>query len=82
MKRSSRFVRDTWRRFDYRALCQVCGWISYARNALGNAARHYDATGHTVNVDVEGGVTYCGPEESQRRRRMQEQMSDQLAMEV
>lgn len=41
-----------------RATCRVCGWISEARNALGNAARHYDATKHTVDVDQVIAVTY------------------------
>lgn len=62
-----RSTRHTWRHFMYFARCQGCDWESEARNALGNAARHFNATGHTVTVGIEGGVTYCGPEEHARR---------------
>lgn len=44
--------------YDYHALCEDCGWESWAKNAQGNAARHHDATGHTVGVDVSGHVRY------------------------
>lgn len=44
-----------------RAECQGCPWSSEARNAVGNAAKHHDATGHTVNVDVTRAITYGDP---------------------
>lgn len=50
--------RKTYLRYDYFAKCEDCGWESYARNAQGNAAKHSDRYGHTVHVNVEGGVTY------------------------
>lgn len=44
----------------YRPICQDCGWApGDSKNGLGIAALHHDKTGHTVNVDVEGGVTYA-----------------------
>ena len=61
-------MRHCWRFFDYHALCETCGWTSGARNALGNAARHHDATGHTVSVEVKGHVSYCGDQEHERRQ--------------
>lgn len=33
------------------AECQTCGWQSAARNAMGNGARHAQATGHHVTVE-------------------------------
>lgn len=47
----------------YLAECQDCTWISGARNAKGNAARHHDATGHRVWVE-EVRVTVYETEES------------------
>jgi hypothetical protein len=41
--------------------CLACGWESTARNAHGNAARHHDATGHPVRVDVTRTTTYGDP---------------------
>lgn len=40
------------------AECQVCGWCSGARNALGNAAQHHDKTGHEVYVELTTFVRY------------------------
>ena len=71
-------MRHTWRHFDYSAHCQNCGWHSNAVNALGNAARHHDRTGHTISVDVTGGVTYCGDEENQRRKMLKGASNDDL----
>lgn len=38
--------------------CDECDWCSNALNALGNAARHHDATDHFVTVDIVRRVTY------------------------
>lgn len=43
---------------DYFASCDDCGWELHSRNALGVAARHHDATGHTVRVEVIRSVIY------------------------
>jgi hypothetical protein len=43
------------------AECDGCGWSSTARNAMGNAARHHDATGHTVRVEQVTVVIYGNP---------------------
>ncbi len=40
------------------ATCHGCDWGSIATNALGNAARHHDATGHYVDVVVTRRVHY------------------------
>lgn len=40
------------------AECEVCGWQSESRNAMGNAARHHDATGHYVQVEQTIGVGF------------------------
>lgn len=40
------------------AECQTCGWSSEARNAMGNAARHAQATGHFVTVEQTISVAY------------------------
>mgnify|MGYP001559828505 CR=1 FL=1 len=53
-------MRHCWRWFDYSALCEVCGWKSFAKNALGNAAKHFNRTGHKVSVEVSGHITYMG----------------------
>jgi hypothetical protein len=46
---------------DIGAACWACGWSSQARNAHGNAARHHDATGHPVRVDIQRTTTYGDP---------------------
>lgn len=43
------------------AQCRECAWTSEARNAVGVAARHHDAHGHTVDVDVTRSITYGDP---------------------
>ena len=43
------------------ARCGGCQWSSQAGNALGNAARHHDATGHHVEVSVTRIVHYGDP---------------------
>lgn len=43
------------------AACRQCAWRTTAPNGLGNAARHHDATGHTVDVDVDRRVVYGDP---------------------
>lgn len=42
------------------AECDDCGWESWAKNAMGNAARHHDATGHVVRVEQVNCVRYGG----------------------
>lgn len=46
------------------ARCRDCGWASEARNALGNAARHADATGHMVVVEQATVVIYNKKQEA------------------
>lgn len=41
-----------------RATCAQCEWESDAPNGLGHAARHHDASGHTVTTDVERRIVY------------------------
>lgn len=41
--------------------CQACPWRTTGNGALGNAARHHDATGHAVTVDVTRRITYGDP---------------------
>jgi len=60
-------MRHTWRYFVYDAECRDCGWRTRGKNALGLGAQHYNRTGHTVAIDVEGNVTYCGDAENARR---------------
>lgn len=43
------------------AQCQECAWASESRNAVGVAARHHDAHGHTVTVEVTRSITYGDP---------------------
>jgi hypothetical protein len=45
------------------AECQDCPWKTYARNGLGNAARHADATGHYVQVEQTTLINYNRPAE-------------------
>jgi hypothetical protein len=45
----------------FAAECQGCAWASTAANAMGNAARHHDATGHAVTVETTRLVTYGDP---------------------
>ena len=44
------------------AECRNCDWSSTARNAIGNAARHHDATGHTVVAEQLLSISYGPPE--------------------
>jgi hypothetical protein len=46
---------------EYLAQCYGCNWGSEARNAMGNAAQHHDATGHAVRVETTRVVTYGDP---------------------
>jgi hypothetical protein len=44
-----------WRtKQDGQAECEAvdCSWTTYGANALGNASRHYHATGHVVRVEM------------------------------
>jgi len=43
------------------AECHTCGWNSEAKNALGNAKRHANATGHHVVVEQTISVSYNDP---------------------
>ena len=43
------------------AHCRDCEWKTEAHNGMGNAARHHDATGHTVLVEVDRLVVYGDP---------------------
>ena len=61
--------RNTWRWCDYEVGCQDCGWQTHGKNALGNAARHHDRTGHTVRTEIRGVVTYPSDAEHDRMRR-------------
>lgn len=53
---------------DYRAECQDCDWLQAGPQALGSAARHHDATRHTVRVEVESAVYYETRERYEARR--------------
>lgn len=55
----SRHVTTTTRRLA--AWCASCEWTTDAGNGLGNAARHHDATGHTVTVEVDRTIVYGNP---------------------
>ena len=46
---------------DVVADCCTCTWRSSAANALATAARHHDATGHAVIVDLTRTITYGDP---------------------
>lgn len=43
------------------ASCLACAWSTTASNGLGNAARHHDATGHPVRVEVDRTIVYGDP---------------------
>lgn len=34
------------------AWCDECGWKTEGRNAMGNAAKHYQKSGHFVMVEL------------------------------
>ena len=53
---------------EVRAECRTCGWISYARNAMGNAARHSSASGHEVHVEQTISVGFNCTADHPRRR--------------
>ena len=55
--------RNTWRFFDYQARCRGCEWELYSKNALGVAAQHHDRTGHSVDIEVSGCVSYLSEAE-------------------
>lgn len=60
--------RHTWRHFFYRAECLGCDFlVEWTKNALGLAAQHHDRTGHSIEVDIEGGVTYLNDEDHEKR---------------
>lgn len=67
-------MRNTWRWFSYDALCEECGWRTEGKNGLGVAAQHHDRTGHSVRVEVSGGVSYLSDSDDaalkQRKRDM------------
>lgn len=43
------------------ASCSSCSWGSLAKNALANAARHHDSTGHTVETEQTMRIVYGQP---------------------
>lgn len=43
------------------AACLQCAWATTANNGLGNAARHHDATGHAVRVEIDRVIVYGDP---------------------
>lgn len=43
------------------AECRGCAWKLTGTGALGNAARHHDASGHVVDVCVGTRITYGDP---------------------
>jgi hypothetical protein len=45
----------------YLAECLGCNWASDAANAMGNAARHHDATGHAVRVETRASSPTATP---------------------
>lgn len=47
--------------------CQDCAWDTHGTNGQGLAARHHDATGHVVRVDVERAIYYGEDRPGQRR---------------
>lgn len=49
-----------WHRVSAVATCDGCGFRVVGAGAQGNAARHYDSTGHTVRVAQETLVVYGG----------------------
>lgn len=54
-------MRETWTSRDVKAGCETCHgheahWTG--KNAQGVAARHHDATGHTVWVEVFMNISY------------------------
>ena len=54
--------------------CDDCGWHSEYRNALGNAKRHHNATGHTVHIEEHITICYAS-EESDYTKRYNERMN-------
>ncbi len=50
--------RHTWKCFTYDAECEGCDFRVISRNALGLAAQHHDKTGHSIQIEVEGHVSY------------------------
>lgn len=54
---------------DVRAECEDCGWKSDAKNAQGNAARHHDAHGHTVHVEIMQHICYETREHFDEKKR-------------
>ncbi len=60
--------RNTWRWFDYSVFCQGCDWKYFGKNGLGLAAQHHDKYGHSVNVEVTGGVSYLNDEDDAKQR--------------
>ena len=59
--------RYTYYRVDATAECADCGKRWESRNAQAVGARHFEATGHTVHVDVNVGYTYrATPREEQQ----------------
>lgn len=52
---------------DYQVECQDCPWEVMGRTGQGLAARHHDATGHIVRVEVLSAI-YYGADGPDKRR--------------
>ena len=55
-----------WR--DVSAKCEDCVWQSDAKNAQGNAARHHDASDHSVLVEIRQHICYEMRERFEKRK--------------
>jgi hypothetical protein len=51
-------ARKSSRTREVSAACRGCDFHTVAANAQANAARHHDATGHTVDFNLELTVVY------------------------
>lgn len=51
-------ARNTWGWIHYDARCRECGFEVSGKNALGLAAQHHDRTGHSIDVESIGNISY------------------------
>ncbi len=68
-------MRNTWRWFSYRVFCRNCGWETEGANGLAIAAQHHDRTGHSVDAEVSGNVSYLSDEDHATRKAKMEEKS-------